>query len=110
MSKDTFTATEATLRQNIRRIKSQQIAHFMMHELRDFIPDDCYQKAADRLYKLLHDAGAEIVTDQTRAEYGLPARGPDGWTMEELHALELRKLELLTKPFIIPALSDDKEA
>ncbi len=92
------TAFEESMRLDVRRVRSQQITHFIFHALRDFIPDDCQGRALDTLYRLLHEAGAEIVTDHTRAEAGLPARGPDGWTVEELLALERRRLEIMARP------------
>jgi hypothetical protein len=100
-------ALEEETRLNIRRVRSQQITHLIFHALRDFIPDDCQGRAMDALYRLLHDAGAEVVTDQTRAEAGLPPRGPDGWTVEELLALERRRLEIMTRP-IMPIFVERK--
>jgi hypothetical protein len=40
----------------------------------------------------------EVVTDYTRQEAGLPPRDGKGWTMEELVALERKRLELMSAP------------
>jgi hypothetical protein len=50
------------------------------------------------LRNVLNEEGVEIITDYTRQEMGLPPLGPDGWTIEEIIALEQKRLEMLTKP------------
>lgn len=47
---------------------------------------------------LLRSHGAEIISDADRAAFGLPPRGPDGWTQEEIVALERRRLEVMSQP------------
>jgi len=111
--KKALTATE--MRMNLRQIHSQVLLHLIFDTIRPHIRDDEQGRSYDRekqifndLSKLLESHGAEIITDQIREEAGLPARGPDGWTMEELHALEKRRLELLTAPVRVPF--DDERA
>jgi hypothetical protein len=50
---------------------------------------------------VLMEVGADLITDHDRSEAGLPPRGPDGWTVQELHAIERRRLEALYAPFVI---------
>jgi hypothetical protein len=83
---------------NLREVRSHDVVTYILNSLLDFIPTYCQDKAIDTIYKLLDDAGAEIITDQTRKEAGLPPRGPDGWTAEELIELERRRMELLMQP------------
>ncbi len=56
------------------------------------------QELYERLGAELNKYGAEIISDSDRAQYGLSPRGPDGWTAEEITALEQKRLEALTKP------------
>ena len=60
---------------------------------RDLMRDLHYE-----LLEAMERHGAEIVSDFDRQEFGLPPRGPDGWTMEEIVALEQRRMEMLTRP------------
>lgn len=53
------------------------------------------QELYDRLSAALNNHGAEIISDYDRQQYGLPPRGPDGWTDEEIIALEKKRLEAL---------------
>lgn len=52
----------------------------------------------DELMVVLSAVGIEIVTDHDRRDVGLPPRGPDGWTIDELHALEAARLERTLSP------------
>lgn len=114
--------TPTDMRLNIRQRRADTVLHEVM---RIFVPyikslseyrreqeKDClfpdesfcderelYREVADKLMKMLHAQGAEIVSDNIRQEVGLPPRGPDGWTAEELLALEQCRLGVLTKPF-----------
>lgn len=56
----------------------------------------------DELLKLFWNGGFDIVTDADRADAGLPIRGRDGWTADELLMLERAHLEAMMKPIIIP--------
>lgn len=58
---------------------------------------DVYRKIVD----LFHQDGIEILSDYDRQQYGLPPRGPDGWTAEEIIAMERRKLEILSAPITV---------
>ncbi|MCK1322175.1 hypothetical protein IVA94_14990 [Bradyrhizobium sp. 156] len=103
-------ATDQMMRQDMRRLRIQPLLHEILHIVCNHLSDEDYRRNAMRelqheLFDKLYEMGAELVTDHTRAAMGLPARGPDGWTMEELIELEKKRLELLTQPIrhFIPA-------
>lgn len=89
-------------RVNKRRMRAMAITHQIMSIVGSYIPRDQERDLArDLQYELmeaLERHGAEIVSDFDRQEYGLPPRGPDGWTMEEIVALEKRRLEVMLAP------------
>lgn len=55
---------------------------------------DCSRK----ILELLMRDGVEVLTDADRAHAGLEPRGPDGWTMSEIHAYEARRLAVMLSP------------
>lgn len=75
------------------------------NQLRDRILDDPEDRVIRDIYEELTDLcrkeGVEILTDRIREDIGLPPRGPDGWTMEELLALEQRNLEVMRAPIVM---------
>jgi hypothetical protein len=50
------------------------------------------------LEELFVKEGVEVLTDLSRQDLGLPPRGPDGWTVEEIIACEQRMLEAMLRP------------
>jgi hypothetical protein len=102
-------ATDESMRQDMRRLRIQPLLHQILHIVGKHLSDEDHRRNAMRalhneLFDKLYEEGVEIVSDHTRAAMGLPARGPDGWTIEELIALEQKRLEVLTKPLqmIVP--------
>lgn len=93
-------------RLNLREYKAKQLASAVMKELSDLIPDRCRNEAWDRLVGLFAMKGAEILTDYDREQAGLSPRGPEGYTVDELIAIERRRLAVLATPpsMIIPKL------
>ena len=93
---------------NLRQRRAYGLAHELMNRIMKASPYLHYQ-ADGREQCAIHDAitgflaevGAEIVTDHDRSEAGLPPRGPDGWTVEELIALERRRIEVLLAPITV---------
>jgi hypothetical protein len=111
MSDETATAIflrERDLRMDLRRARTMQLTHAVMQAIEPFIRDEDGRERRDvyeALVRLFNDQGVEILTDFTRAEAGLPPRGPDGWTDAELRALEARRLEVMLRPIsmVVPA-------
>lgn len=81
-----------------RRIRADQILAAVLHAIEPFVKDGEMNDAARSLTALLRTEGAEIVTDAMRADAGLPPRGPDGWTADELRAVEAHRLSLMLQP------------
>jgi hypothetical protein len=98
-----------TMRADLRSNRARSLTHLIFRIVRPHLRDDeegrYYEREEQILSQImreLHDLGAEVVTDETRRVAGLSPRGSDGWTMEELIALEKRRIELLTAPIIVP--------
>lgn len=85
-----------------RRLRAMALTSQIMHIVGKYVPEDRERDMQRDLHYELQDAlekaGAEIVSDFDRQQYGLSPRGPDGWTMEEIIELEKRRLELMYAP------------
>lgn len=95
-------AIDEAIRIDLRRRRIQPLIAEILQIVSRHLSEDDYRRNAmrelhDELFDKLFDQGIEIVTDHTRAEIGLPPRGPDGWTVAELLALEQVRLEMLTR-------------
>ncbi len=101
-------------RQDLRRLRVQsllaQIMHIVEEHICDHEPRNHRREVTNKLYDLFATEGVEVLTDYTRQEAGLPPRGPDGWTLEEIIALEKRRLEILNRPisFVVPFGAQEK--
>src|SRR5688500_3091862 len=91
---------------NLRETRARQLSAAVMSALDGHICDHSRREAYEALFDLFTANGAEVLTDCDRQQAGFSARGPNGWTMEELMAWEKRKLELLTKPLAPIVLMD----
>lgn len=88
-----------------RRMRAEALASEVFRVLHLHAPypatdyEVAYEKAVRRaLLEAFETAGVEILTDHIRQEAGLPSRGPDGWTIEEIIALEERRLAVMRQP------------
>lgn len=95
-------------RLNLRRRRADSITRLMLSVMKEHFRDDDemsysrrYQKAFDDITEKVRAIGGELVTDDDREACGLPPRGPDGWTMDELIALEKKRLEAYYPPAVI---------
>jgi hypothetical protein len=103
------TATQEMMRVDLRYKRAQALAGAVLHKLGpqidatdpEELPHRIMQIVHDAMFEVMMDQGVEDMTDYTRSEAGLPPRGPDGWTVEEMVALEQRRLELLTRPLVM---------
>lgn len=91
-----------------RHLRAQVLVAHILQIVGKHLSDEDYRRNAMReiaydLQQLCEKEGVEILTDYMRTEMGLPPRGPDGWTVEEILALEQRRLELMRAPVIISA-------
>lgn len=96
------TATAQMERLNLRKRRADQIAALIFRAVDPYVADECRNRAFRAITEALMIEGVELLTDYDRQQMGLPARGPDGWTVEEIVALERHRLELLTKPLTMP--------
>lgn len=97
-------------RQDRRRLRAQALTHHIMSIVGKYVNEDrerdCMRDLHRELMETLYNKGVEIISDLDREAMGLPPRGPDGWTVDEIIALEKRRLELMyapMPPMIIPA-------
>jgi hypothetical protein len=93
---------------DLRERRAHQITAMIMNIVGKFMcehGDNCGNRDASRaLFEVLYQEGVELITDQTRAEAGLPKRGERGLTKEELLALEHRRLEVMMRPIGLPLI------
>lgn len=86
------------LKLDLRRNRADEITAGIMRVIEKHVGNRADLSAIQSdLRQLLHEAGAEIVTDHMRHAAGLPPRGPDGWTVEELHQLEKMRILVMTR-------------
>lgn len=103
---------------NRRRQRADALTAAAMHELGDLLdiaarelefdhhPDArrLREEVARRLRDLFMREGIEVISDYDREGLGLPPRGTEGWTADELIALERRRLDLMMRPLAAPFL------
>lgn len=100
-------ATDRIERLNIRERRAQSLTAAIMNIVRPYVCEHDYgprhrmREISEKLQTLFFQEGIEVLSDYDRQQYGLPPRGPDGWTTDEVVALERRKLEILTKPIVL---------
>ncbi len=56
------------------------------------------RRAHEELFESLYESGAEVITDQDRAEAGLEPRGPLGLTREQLRIIEAKRTMAMLGP------------
>lgn len=98
-----MSAFDENMRQDMRRLRIQPLLHEILQIVSKHLSDEDHRRNAMRdlhneLFDKLYEQGVEIMSDHTRAAAGLPPRGRDGWTQEELLALEQKRLEAITRP------------
>lgn len=86
---------------DMRLNRARQMTAHVMHAIGKYITneeDNFHARASRDLLDLFYDNGVDIITDQMRADAGLPLRGEKGWTNEELQIMEARRIEAMLKP------------
>jgi hypothetical protein len=91
-------ATGVMERQDLREMRVRALLAEVMNRLQQFIADANYREVEVALAELFSQDGVEVLTDNSRADLGLPPRDQKGWTSEELVAFERLRLERLTQP------------
>lgn len=90
-----------------RKRRAEAIASAIMHEIDDFIAPISSRRVWDKIIEVLMAHGAEVLTDYDREQMGLPPRGPDGWTLDEIMAWDKRMLDAMLAP--VPSMLILKE-
>lgn len=94
-------AVERIPYQDLRRMRALALTSHVMSIVSPFITDyenNAERNAYDALFRTFYDAGVEVVTDADRVANGLPERGPNGWTVEEMHVMDSRIREAMLRP------------
>ena len=91
-------AIDKLQRMDVRRRRAESLAVAILREIDDHVARESWRDIHHKLLDLLTMEGVEILTDADRATIGLPPRGPDGWTAEEIVALENHRLQALLRP------------
>lgn len=93
------TASHEMERINLRHRRAIGLIAAVLNVLREHrLKRDILREVYNTLVDALMDEGVEVLTDYDRQQYGLPPRGPDGWTAEEIVALEKHRLDVLMRP------------
>ncbi len=98
-------ATATDLRVNLRYNRAQSLMAGILRAIEPHLRDDVrLDDVCHEIVKMLHDAGAEVLTDHDRQMAGLQPRDDHGWTPEELIALERHRLEIMLRSrfFVAP--------
>lgn len=83
---------------DLRERRAMGLVHAVMREIEPFLLHEDMRKVQSRIQTLFERDGAEVLTDYDRSTLGLPARADNGWTMEEILAMEERRLRVMMAP------------
>jgi hypothetical protein len=91
-----------TLTIDRRRMRADAITAHIMHAIGDYLcrhgDVDGAREASRALFKMLYEAGADIVTDLDRSKAGLAPRDHNGLTRDELQIMEMKRIEAMLSP------------
>lgn len=93
---------------DLRRLRAQRLTGAIMNEISRLIEGDNAREINRAIYDLLWRSGADMITDHDRSNAGLPDRGNNGYTHDELHILEAKRIQMLLSP--MPPFSWKKRA
>lgn len=87
-------------RMDRRQLRAQRMVGAIMHIIGPHLRDDkeAFRSAYEGLMDSFTAMGVEVLTDHTREQLGLPRRMEDGWTAEEIIAMEQKLLDLMSSP------------
>lgn len=86
----------------LRRRHAQALTAHVMHAIGDHLcrhgEEDGLREASAKLFEMIYESGAYVVTDADRQAAGLPMRGPYGLTQQELQIMEAKRIEAMLAP------------
>jgi hypothetical protein len=86
----------------LRRRHAQMLTAHIMQAIGDYLcrhgEEDGLREASEKLFEMIYESGAYVLTDADRQAAGLPMRGPYGLTMEELKIMEMKRIEAMLSP------------
>jgi trimethylamine:corrinoid methyltransferase-like protein len=89
---------------NLRYHRAMRLVAATFDAIQDHLSDDARRPVHDALLKLFTEEGIEVLTDADRAALRLSPRGPDGWTDEEIVALDQRVIKaMIAQPPVMVA-------
>ena len=97
------TASEQLKRRDMRLMRAQHLVAAVMQKLGPYFDDrqdSARRDAYEALLELFRSEGVDVITDAQRADAGLSPRGPDGYTVDEMLAIEKRRIDMLAAPLI----------
>ena len=96
---------------NRRQARAEVVANHIIHALApilDRLGPESVVRDKD-IYRVIRETltavGVEVLTDHHRNEMGLPPRGPNGWTENEIRAYEERLLLAMYAPTFFTPLN-----
>lgn len=93
---------------DMRRRRAEMFTAMVMREVEPHL--DRSKEALDhrvreqvymRLSRLFAQIGVDVLTDFDREQIGLPLRGDQGWTADELRAYEHAKVQAFSRPIFM---------
>lgn len=100
----------------LRRKRAEAAAHAAYRAVERFLFIDRHEHRPDARevinarIETYTASGIEVLTDFDREQIGLPQRGPDGWTVDEIIALEKMRLDAMNYTPRAIVLSSGKES
>lgn len=86
----------------LRRRHAQMLTAHIMQAISGYLCDHGEEngprEASAKLFEMIYESGAYVVTDADRQLAGLPMRGPYGLTQQELQIMEAKRIEAMLSP------------
>lgn len=87
-------AFEATLRQDFRKLRANQLTAAFINEINDLLPAEVdIRKIHDRIFHMMYINGYAWTSDEERVRMGFESRDQFGWTQTEKQKADALKEE-----------------
>ncbi len=92
----------APLAVDLRRGRADKLTHFIVGLASSYMDDQrAVREFSHALFSALYETGAEVITDVDRATAGLKPRNEYGLTVDEMQAIEAKRLEVMRAPIAL---------